>query len=71
MENKEKAEHDFLDLLKPYEDMWIALSKDNPIVIGSAKTLEELFNKLGEEDYRKFEFMKVPAFNVCYAPHYL
>lgn len=59
---------DLSEILRPYEDMWVALSKDNKKVIESEKTLAKLFEKLSGKDHRKFEFMKVPKFGVSYAP---
>lgn len=53
---------DLSEILRPYENMWVALSKDNTKVIEAANTLSELFNKINGEDHRKFEFMKVPKF---------
>lgn len=59
---------DLSEILRPYENMWVALSKDNNKVIEASKTLKELFKKLNKKDFREFEFMKVPEFDVCYAP---
>jgi hypothetical protein len=56
------------EILRPYENMWIALSKDNNKVIEAAKTLEQLLKKLKDKDHRDFEFMKVPDFHISYAP---
>lgn len=40
----------------------------NKEVIEAEKTLSQLFKKLKGEDYRKYEFMKVPEFDICYDP---
>ena len=60
--------NDLSEILRPYDNMWIALSKDNSKVIEAAKTLKQLFKKLKGEDVREFEFMKVPDFSKSYAP---
>lgn len=68
MEKENLNKSDLTEILKGYENMWVALSKDNTEVIAASKTLKELFAKLNQKDHRKFEFMKVPEFNICYAP---
>jgi hypothetical protein len=60
--------NDLSKILKSYENMWVALSKENNKVIESGKTLNQLFKKLKGKDPRKFEFMKVPNFGLSYAP---
>lgn len=62
---------DFSEILRPHENMWVALSKDDGKVIAAEKTLTKLFEKLAEKDHRKFEFLKVPEFDMCYAPTFL
>ena len=59
---------DLSKILRPYENMWVALSKDNKKIIEADKTLEKLFKKLDGLDHRDFEFMKVPKFGVRFAP---
>ena len=63
-----RVKTDLSELLRPYENMWVALTKDNSIVFESGKTLDILLKKLKGKNYRNFEFMKVPEFGVCYAP---
>jgi len=60
--------NDLSEILKPYDNMWIALSKDNSKVIEAGTTLKQLFKKLKGKDVREFEFMKVPDFSKSYAP---
>ena len=60
---------DFSEKLKNYENMWVALSRDKQEVIHAAKSLDRLLKKIKKEDYGNVEFMKVPEFNYCYAPH--
>jgi len=59
---------DFSEKLKPYENMWVALSKDKRDVICAEKTLSRLLKKIKKEDFINIEFMKVPDFGYCYAP---
>jgi hypothetical protein len=66
--SKKKNKVDLSERLRPYENMWVALSKDNMEVVGAGKTLKRLLEKLGGKDHRNFEFMKVPEFGTCYAP---
>lgn len=66
-----KPNVDLSGILRPYENMWVALAKDNSKVVEAGKTLEALIEKLGGNDYRNYEFMKVPEFGVCYAPNSL
>lgn len=68
--NKKAKKTDLSEILRPYENMWVALSKDNEKVIDSGSTLEQLLKKLGGKDLREFEFMKVPEFGICYAPFF-
>jgi len=66
--NKKAKKTDFSKILIPYENMWVALSKENMEVVGAGKTLKQLFKKLAGRDHRNFEFMKVPDFDLGYAP---
>jgi len=59
---------DLSEILRPYENMWVALTKDNTEVIEAGKTLKAVLKKLKGRDYRELEFMKVPEFGICYAP---
>jgi len=68
--NKKANKVDLSEILRPYGNMWVALSKDNEKVIESGKTLNQLLKKLKGKDYKEFEFMKVPEFGVCYAPSF-
>jgi len=65
--NKEKRA-DLSSLLRPYENKWVALSMDNSKVIESGSTLDDLLRKLKGKDTRDLEFLKVPNFQMCYAP---
>lgn len=66
---KEKSTSiDLSEILRPYENMWVALTKDNTKVIEAGNTLEILLTKLKGKDVEQLEFMKVPEFGICYAP---
>jgi hypothetical protein len=65
--NKEKRA-DLSSLLRPYENKWVALSMDNSKVIESGTSLDDLLKKLKGKDKRDLEFLKVPDFQMCYAP---
>lgn len=66
---KEKLEIiDFSKKLKPFENMWVALSRDKNDVICAEKTLDRLLKKIKKEDFANIEFMKVPDFKYCFAP---
>lgn len=62
--------NDLSEILRSYDNMWVALSKDNNKVIEADKTLKRLFKKLKGKDVREFEFMKVPNFSMSYAPFF-
>jgi len=59
---------DLSEILRPYENMWVALNQDNTVVIEAGKTLGTLLKKLKGKNFQELEFMKVPEFGVCYAP---
>jgi len=61
---------DLSQILRPYDNMWVALSKNNSKVIEADKTLKQLFKKLKGKDIREYEFMKVPDFRMSYAPFF-
>ena len=66
---EKKGMSDFSEILLPYEDQWVALSKEKvPRVIASNKSLSRLVKQLGKTDRNLFEIMKVPRFDACYAP---
>jgi hypothetical protein len=59
---------DFSKKLKPYENMWVALSRDKRELIHAEKTLGLLLKRIKKEDFINIEFMKVPEFGYCFAP---
>ena len=69
MAKQQLKNNDLSEILRPYDNMWVALSKDNKKVIEAGKSLKQLFEKLKGKDYREFEFMKVPDFRMSYAPY--
>ncbi len=67
MQNKNLQPIDLSKKLLPYENKWVALSKDQKEVLGSGKTLKEA-EKEAEKTNKKYLFLKVPQFNVSYGP---
>jgi hypothetical protein len=65
---KEKTITNKPSSLRPFEDMWVALSRKNGNVLESDKSLDRLLAKIGKKDLRLIEFFKVPKFDTCYAP---
>jgi len=68
-----KENKDVFDLsvkLRPYENMWVAISRESENIIGAEKTLALLLKKLAGKDNRQYEFIKVPDFRLSYAPYY-
>ena len=68
MTKQSNKNSDLSKILLPYENMWVALSQNNRKVMGAARTLTELLKEFKDKDIRKYELMKVPDFNFCYAP---
>lgn len=58
---------DLSKILLPYENKWVALSEDSKQVLGAGKTLEQA-RKQAEKTKKRFLFLKVPPFDVSYAP---
>ena len=58
-------------ILKDFENKWVALSKDKKKVITSGETLDEVLEKINAEDRHKISVMRVLPFDVGYAPHSL
>jgi hypothetical protein len=67
MSNQKQGLDDLSEKLRPYENMWVALAREDKTVIYAEKTLEALLKKVkGKES--KAELFKVPRFDICYAP---
>ena len=58
----------FPEILRPYENKWIALSLDNSRVIASDRSIDNLLKKLGDKKIRDVELMRVPDFAMGLAP---
>ena len=57
--------YDLTDILRPYENEWVALSNDRKRVLASGKSLKEVADKVVGE---QFTLMKVLPFDSSYAP---
>lgn len=57
---------DMTEILKPYEDKWVALTDDNKVV-GSGDTLEEASKEAKKNGYDDPIFMIVPSFKYGFA----
>jgi len=67
--DKAKKEKQLRDLLKSFENKWVALSPDESEVLASGKTMQETESKINPADIEKVLFMKVPpADTVFIAP---
>ena len=62
-----KKNYDLRQLLKPYENKWVALSLDHSKVLGAGNTLHEA-KKAAEKKGEKYVFLKTPPFDVSYVP---
>ena len=65
--HEETSNRDLVDILKPYENQWVALSVDHTHVLGAGNTFEEAdreAKKTGEE----YVFLKLPPYDVVFIP---
>ena len=62
-----KRANDLRKLLKAYENKWVALSLDYSKVLGAGESLQEAKEK-AEKTREKYVFLKLPPFDVSYAP---
>jgi hypothetical protein len=65
---QETRKFDYSKSLVGHENQWIALSKKDGKIMDSDASLERLLERIKEADVGNYEFMKVPRFDVCYAP---
>ena len=56
------------EILKPFENKWVALSADETKVLSSGDTLSEVESKLNEKEKHEAVFFKVIPFSVGVAP---
>lgn len=59
---------DLSQLLKPYEDKWVAISPDYKKVIASGETLKETVAQVSPESREEVIFHKVLPYDALYAP---
>lgn len=67
MKTKTTKNYDLSELLKPYEDKWVALSYDHRKVLGAGDTLEEAEQQAKKKE-KDFIFLKLPPYGVSYVP---
>lgn len=58
------------ELLRPYENKWVALSSNRKKVLSSGRTLESVREQLDIKKRKEAIFLKVLPFNVNYAPFF-
>lgn len=64
---RNNKEFDVSQLLKPYENKWVALSEDHREVLGAGDSLEEA-ERQAEATRQRYVFIKLPPFDVNYIP---
>lgn len=62
-----KRANDLRKLLEAHENKWVALSLDYSKVLGAGGSLQEAKEK-AESSGQKYVFLKLPPFDVSYAP---
>lgn len=67
MQKQRLKQIDLSKLLLPYENKWVALSRDNKEILGAGNSLKEA-EKKAEKKSKGYIFLKVPPFNVSYVP---
>lgn len=53
--------------LLPYENKWVALSKDQKEILGFGNSLKEA-ERQAKKSKREYVFLKIPPFNLSYVP---
>lgn len=53
--------------LKPFENKWVALSRDHKRVLGVGSTLDQA-KKAAEKKSKEYIFIKLPSFDISYVP---
>ena len=59
---------DLSEVIKPYEDKWVALSSDQTTVVSSGDTLKEVESRLDPHQLSEVIFMRVPPFDKLFIP---
>lgn len=65
MSAKAPKRYDLREILKPFENKWVALTSNNKKVVASGNTLNETASKVKDKEV---VFMKVLSFRASYAP---
>ena len=65
--NSNSKSVDFSEKLRPYENKWVALSKDKNKILASGNTLKETKEK-ADKISKKYLFLKVLPFGLSYIP---
>lgn len=58
---------DLTQELKPYENQWVALSRDHKRILGAGKTLKEVKQK-ADKTGEKYLFLRVLPSDLSYVP---
>jgi len=53
--------------LKPFENKWVALSRNHKRVLGVGDTLDQA-KKKAEKKCKEYIFIKLPSFDISYIP---
>ena len=64
MAGKKQKKTDF----SKYEDKWIVLSTKTGKILSADDSLQKLLKQYKNADFKSIEFMRIPRFDVCYAP---
>ena len=56
------------DLVRPFENKWVALTPDYRHVIASGATLDEVESHVEGKDPQRLVFFKVPRFDAVFIP---
>jgi hypothetical protein len=51
-----------------YEDKWIVLSTKTGNILSADASLQNLLKQYKNADFKSIEFMRIPRFDICYAP---
>jgi Family of unknown function (DUF5678) len=60
--------YNLAELVRPYENQWVALTPDYRQVIASGETLDEVESRVEGKDLTHLVFFKVPRFDAVFIP---
>jgi hypothetical protein len=60
--------YNLADLVRPFENRWVALTPDYSQVVASGETLEEVESRVEGKDLQRLVFFKVPRFDAVFIP---